>query len=254
MKNIFPIILISLFVFVSCKKTNVKNAVDISAIDTLQSNLVEVNEETIMENDTTLFDMLMITSYRIYEGQNPLAKLDNNWLDLYKQNGEFYIKKVDYSIENGYDECSGDSLKIINSSRKSLFFMDYKDVREGKLNKALFKEIDLQVGVKTKVSFNNTNYELKVEGIQDSSNSKNYKIILIDENKNEEVIAFEESMTDTYYKLIFAGDIDKDGKLDLIFEAPRHYEEKRIIILLSSKASPGKKLRKASDISESFDC
>ena len=43
--------------------------------------------------------------------------------------------------------------------------------------------------------------------------------------------------------LVFAGDLDGDGKLDLIFNATDHYNVSRPTLFLSSQAAPGKMLR-----------
>lgn len=44
--------------------------------------------------------------------------------------------------------------------------------------------------------------------------------------------------------MLFAGDIDGDGKLDFIFGANRDYEEDRALLFLSSKAENGEAVKK----------
>ncbi|MFC6096774.1 hypothetical protein ACFPVY_08955 [Flavobacterium qiangtangense] len=64
----------------------------------------------------------------------------------------------------------------------------------------------------------------------------------------------EESFNDTFVELLFAGDIDNDGKLDFIFGANRNYEEERVILFLSSKAEKENVVKKVSEIAIQFDC
>jgi len=42
--------------------------------------------------------------------------------------------------------------------------------------------------------------------------------------------------------LVFAGDLDRDGKLDLIFDVTDHYNVSRPVLFLSSQAGPGELL------------
>jgi hypothetical protein len=43
--------------------------------------------------------------------------------------------------------------------------------------------------------------------------------------------------------LLFIGDLDGDGKPDIILDAPSDYENKKIFLFLSSTAKDGKYLR-----------
>lgn len=45
--------------------------------------------------------------------------------------------------------------------------------------------------------------------------------------------------------LLFAGDLDQDGKLDLVFDTTDHYNVSRPTLFLSSQAGPGELLREA---------
>lgn len=114
--------------------------------------------------------------------------------------------------------------------------------------------------------FNNVTYALRAEGKILSSEVhvdgdkqevfkevENYKLYLTVGNK-EQLLLTEKSFNDTFVILLFAGDIDGDGKLDFIFEANRHYEEERVVLFLSSKAKSGEAVKKVSEIAIGFDC
>ena len=54
-------------------------------------------------------------------------------------------------------------------------------------------------------------------------------------------------------RLIFAGDLDRDGKLDLIFDTSDHYNVSRPTLFLSSQAKPGEQVGQAAQY-ESVGC
>jgi len=85
-------------------------------------------------------------------------------------------------------------------------------------------------------------------------NVENYKLYLKTANTEEQLIIAENNFNDTFVVLIFAGDIDRDGKLDFIFEANRDYEETRMLLFLSSDAGEHKTIRKAAEIAIQHDC
>ena len=58
---------------------------------------------------------------------------------------------------------------------------------------------------------------------------------------------------DAMPRLLFAGDLDRDGRLDLIFDITDHYNVSRPTLFLSSGAADGKPLRAAARY-ESVGC
>ena len=85
-------------------------------------------------------------------------------------------------------------------------------------------------------------------------NVENYKLYLTAGNNAEKLLLAESSFQDTFVRLLFAGDIDGDGKLDFVFSASRNYEEERAILFLSSKARNEEGVKKVSEIAVQFDC
>ena len=61
-------------------------------------------------------------------------------------------------------------------------------------------------------------------------------------------------MNGAYFRLLFAGDLDGDGKLDLVLSLPLHYENLRVVLFLSSCAPPDLQIGKASEIVDDFSC
>lgn len=267
-KFIFGIILAS--AFFSCNGSQEKKVEKNIGItnkgpvkDSFNDN--EIASDEGFKND---FDILLPRSYRTYEGKNPASSLTGNWIDLYEENGEYYLKKADFKIEKGFDECSGDSLKSIVPKNKTIVFMNYPELKSGKIKSLKLDKNKVWPKEKLSFKFNDIDYTLRGEGKvlseekRSTDNDKeevfkkveHYKLYLSIGNKAERLLLAEESFDDTFIELLFAGDVDGDGKLDLIFSANRNYEEERIILFLSSKAEKENVIKKVSEIAVQFDC
>ncbi len=231
--------------------------------DSVQEKEVVSEEE--FKND---FDILLPRSYRSYEGENSAGFLTKKWIDLYEQNGEYYLGKADFNIEKGFDECSGDSLVSIIAKNKTIIFMDYPSLKLGKIKSLKINKNKIWPAEKVTFTFNNSNYTLRAEGkvlsselVSTDENAEevfkkveNYKLYLAIGNTTEKLLLTEQSFNDTFVVLLFAGDIDDDGKLDFVFSANRDYEEERVILFLSSKAENSEVVKKVSEVAVQFDC
>jgi hypothetical protein len=267
-KIVVGIVLISiLFSCKDAKEIKTEKTIEVSekpvGKDSIQEKEVVSDEE--FKND---FDILLPRSYRSYEGGNPAASLTKTWIDLYELNGEYYLGKVDFKIEKGFDECSGDSLISIIPKNKSIIFIDYPSLKLGKIKSLKINKDKIWPTEKVTYTFNNINYILRAEGKVLSSEMvstddnkeevfkkvENYKLYLTSGNTTEKLLLTEQSFNDTFVVLLFAGDIDGDGKLDFVFSANRDYEEERVILFLSSKAKSGEAIKKVSEIAVQFDC
>ncbi|MBF4486387.1 hypothetical protein [Flavobacterium sp. CSZ] len=269
MKNfVFGIVLVT--VLFSCngskeKKVERKTVIANKAIvkDTLRENEITSDEE--FKSD---FEILLPRSYRTYDKMNPASSLTKNWIELYEDNGEYFLGKADFKIEKGFDECSGDSLQSIISKKKTVVFINYPELKVGKIKSLKIEEDKIWPKEKLSFTFNNDVYTLRAEGkvlstekrsLDDNKEEiykkvENYKLFLKTNNGPEKLLLQVETFNDTFVELLFAGDIDNDGKLDFIFGANRDYEETRVMLFLSSKAENEEPVKKVSEIAVQFDC
>jgi hypothetical protein len=269
MKNfVFGIVLAA--VLFSCKESKEKKVEKTSGVTHKSTVKDSVGDFKIIaakevKND---FDILLPRSYRSYNGSNAASSLTTKWIDLYEENGEYYLGKADFKIEKGFDECSGDSLKSILPKNKTIIFMDDPELKIGKIKSLKIEKDKIWPKEKLTYTFNNVNYAFRAEGkvlseeknVADDGkeevfkNVAHYKLYLKIGDGAEKLLLTEESFSDTFVELIFAGDIDGDGNLDLIFSANTNYEEERVILFLSSKDKNEKGMKKASEIAVQFDC
>lgn len=269
MKNfIFGIILVSiLFSCNGSKEKNIKKTVSVTNKTPVKDSINEgeiVSEEE-FKND---FDILIPRSYRTYDHLNPVSSLTKNWMELDENNGEYFLGKADFEIEKGFDECTGDSLKSISPKNKTIIFMDYPQLKVGKVKSLKINKARIWPKEKVAYTFNGVTYTFRAEGkvlsefkVASDDNAEeifknvsHYKLYLTIGNGAEKLLLAEESFQDTFVELLFAGDIDGDGKLDFVFGANRNYEEERVILFLSSKAENDEVVKKVSEIAVQFDC
>lgn len=213
------------------------------------------------------FEILLPNEYRDWENKNPSSKLNQNWQELYQKGGKYYLDKADYTIKKGYSECSGDSTRIIQSKRKTLLFINDSNLNSGELYSKIINKNKVWPKEKILFSYKNIEYKIRAEGeiisseevhsdkgLEFYANVKNYKLYISTNNNFESLFLEELGFNDTFVKLLFVGDIDSDGKLDFIFEANRDYEEERVILYLSSKATQTEIIKKVGEIAIQFDC
>ena len=266
-------LLLFIFLIVSCKdkkeEINLQNSTKKEVINVNNDTpKIVVKDSEITNNSEVVFNTLLPTSYRIGENDDPTKQLSNEWFDLFEKDGKYYLEKANYTISKGYDECVGVDTKAIESKRNTLLLLDYKKLTTGKVDNLLISKKHIWPKENVSFDFKNTTYTLRgvgdVKSTENRTNDKeeneiwntveNYKLYIKTSDTNEQLILSEDSFSDTFVVLVFVGDIDRDGKLDFIFEANRNYEEKRVILFLSSEADADKAIKKVSEISVQFDC
>lgn len=266
-KSVFGFILIS--ILFSCKNTKEeksgKNTVITKDTVIVASESKNAASEEEFKNE---FDILIPQSYRTYDNQNPVTALNEKWIELYQENDEYFLGKSNFKIEKGYSECSGDSVLSILPKKKVLLLMDYPELKTGKVKTVKIEEDKIWPKEKLNFTFGNLNYTLRGEGkvlseeqvstdddkIEIFKKVEDYKLYLTVGSNPEKLLLTEMSFNDTFVELLFAGDIDGDGKLDFVFGANRNYEEERVILFLSSKAENGDSVKKVSETAVQFDC
>lgn len=263
--------IVAALVLVSCgnskKPKEEKKAAVIEKVSEKPIDKPVVEKETDEEEKEADLEILLPSTYRDWEGKNPTSQLTKTWTDLYQKNGKYYLGKVDFTLENGYSECSGDSTKSIETKTQTLLLIKNPDLQQGEINAVKLSKTKIWPGQKMTFKFNNVTYQLRAEGDVLSSYKahtdtgeelfrvvKNYKLYISAAGIPESLFLTEESFNDTFTELLFIGDIDRDGKPDLVIRSNRDYEEERALLFLSSQAGKGQIISKAGEIAIQFDC
>lgn len=267
MKKFFYFAFITLL---ACKNDpKISEQVDVKKSDSTAKTSVgdTVKKDSVVALDKNI-KILIPRSYRNWDKNNRANDLNNNWTELYSKNGKYFLDKANYKIEKSYDECSGDSTKIIIPKNETLLYINTANIPLGNINSLAIKKNKIWPKEKINFLFNNTEYTLRADGEVLSSeqvtseegqselyqNVKNYKLFISTKNSPERLLLNIENFNDTFVKLLFVGDIDQDGKLDFVFDASRDYEEERLILYLSSPAKNGNLVKEVAEIAVQFDC
>lgn len=222
-----------------------------------QSDVVEIGE----------IEILLPMNYRDQEDGNQASVLTKNWLALVQKNGKFHLEKAKYTAERGYDGCTGDSTINIETKNKAILLLENSGLKEGEVNSVKLTKTMIWPKEKLSFTFENQQYTLRAKGKVLSSEQveterglelfqrvEQYELFLSSDSKNETLVIEQESFNDTFIELLFVGDLDRDGKPDILLRANKDYEEERVILYLSSKAKGTQLLKKASEIAVQFDC
>lgn len=227
------------------------------------SNSIEtVSKKDIVSNrnqKSSSIEILLPFTYRLFEGDNPTKKMNNNWLDLYCVEGEYFIDNVRYSIIKDKDECSGLDTRTIESKRKTLLFINNVKLLKGKIQSLAISKDILFPDEQISFDFASKHYILRAEGTQRDSTCNqyclyDYKIFIKVNDGSEQLILTADHFEDSIYSLLFVGDLDGDGKLDFVFDTHQNYEVKSASLFLSSKAESGDLVKMVAEININFDC
>jgi hypothetical protein len=96
-------------------------------------------------------------------------------------------------------------------------------------------------------------YQLKVAGSEDAEECwkdgmpKNAKLVLTKGNSSQVLYTLEECGSDPFWYLLWAGDLDSDGKLDLYVNVTQHYNISERKLFLSSQADEGQLVQEVAE-------
>jgi len=216
-------------------------------------------KEKFKKNSTKiLFHGCYQDSYR----KEYIDDLNSKWLHLYKRDHKYYLTNPIFTKKRSYNECTGDSLNCLSSSKETILFIKRPSIKNdiSKINSINIPKDVIWSGEEFSFEFNNQNYTLKASGNFPNLNTvnhhdfkKDYTLTIQSGGKSE--IMFQQNIfEDTVPKIIFIGDIDGDNKPDIIIDSPRNYEESRKILFLSSDAKDNKLIEKSAEMSFGFSC
>jgi hypothetical protein len=229
------------------------------------NTLLKSESQSKSEFDTT-YTVIIPTTYRV-EYFDPTKYLTKQWMQLYEQNGEYFIDYAQYSFKKGMDECALMQTKTIESKRNTVVYFKSNTCTPGKIEHLALDNKDVlpTKGVtcekdNSNLQFNSWKY-LKPDILENSDNWSDYEDIRINfsmwqgdvELGNQPLFRMNEC-NDGYVTVKFIGDIDRDGKLDIIMHFAEHYEEETYIVYLSTLAKKGELVGELGRITRIFDC
>lgn len=264
----------ALLLFLSCqnigskpRQQNVMSAADYTKPDSLSSATNAFASENSIAPELLEGKTMLTGTYRLWEdADDPTLLIDTTWLEIFAKGEDVDIKPLSFLIENGFDDCAGVNTKSIKTENKTILFIQPGRLKAGiKSAVSISKEL-LWPGVNTTFKCHGVEYTLAGKGTINGSETytddadqtyafhsvSNYSLQLTGPQGNIFTLVDEESFNDTFIELLFVGDLDGDNLPDFIISAPRHYEEERTLLILSTDISNGRV--KAYEAARQFDC
>lgn len=186
--------------------------------------------------------------------------IDDTWVQLYKKGQKYYLSKAEYTIGKEWDEIIGDSVSTLTSKRKVLLYINHLPSKMGKVNSvdlhiaanSFLNSFYLKPGTTLRFTFEGKHYELKTkEKVFTKHGNQSYEGVIL---LNGKQIVRRTNLDKVDFSLMFAGDIDGDGKLDLVFNLSGEFGEVYVALYLSSCALPGQQVRKVSEVVDDYGC
>lgn len=223
-------------------------------------------------------EILLPTQYRKKSTGYPKGIKGKEWYEFFKEenSGKWKIGRVDLKISYGRDECVGEDVMIILSINENaiLFFTSFDGMSDTILTfaegKYLFPEHPFSF------TFERKEYELIPEGFCLDGNNELISSEVIKSQSIDELIdqtsinkfqlffrvggekpfkiAEIENIESANPKLVWAGDLNRDGLPDVILDLRDFYETQHLFVFLSDKNDLERPLKKLADLRVVNDC
>lgn len=187
----------------------------------------------------------------------------NNWYALVNKDGKYTMQMADIHIEPAYDvivdenesDKTGWAVTSDGHGEPIMHFTGKKYFKEGDVNNIQMRDSIIKAGDTICFRFNNREYCLFATGhypqkIADSSyyymQIVNYKLYIQLRDKHStttQLIYAVPRFDDSFPEILFIGDIDHDGKPDILMDAASHYNVFNPILYISSEAAQSKLLK-----------
>ncbi len=189
-----------------------------------------------------------------FHGEEVGAQTGEKWLGLTIADGESMLLSYQLTVEavndllvDEPDQKTGKKVSV-DLPLEPLFLLDADWISAGPVQtvfKGNYEQAMARVSpVRLKLA--DTSYELKMIGPKDGEKCsddalpKNVQLVLVSGEATQVLYSLEECGNDPRWFLIWAGDLDGDGKLDLYLNVSQHYNVSEKKLFLSSEAGEGR--------------
>ena len=281
MKANFTLLLFFLFILSSCNnkpKVVEEEVVYLDSASSVPTDTIpkQENDENTIGNEELediYLENLSYRNIRIFEPRayeytdniKELFKVMKPLKGLVKKGNAYVMKNCKITKTNIFDSECNDVPFIeptLDIRENILFLFENLSAKEKDNMTTAFADFKFWANRKKEFTFNGIPYSLESEGTVLSSsesdeeyfeNIRNYKLYFKSGNKSQCIIQMK-YFVDTITEIRYIGDIDDDGKPDLIISSPDHYESNRILLFLSSMAEGDDLIKLVSITADSFGC
>ena len=176
----------------------------------------------------------------------------DTWVGIFINNDGYYLKKcllkttrcIDDTMEEDSTEKTGWNINTTEKDSSILLISGLSNLQTGRISTLNLSQKQLLPNESMRVQFLGKTYRLYATGIkqQDKNNPteyqiSNYKLYISTIKKGQQITTLlvkEGSFDDAMITILFGGDIDKDGFLDLLIDTSNHYNAESPTLFLSS--------------------
>lgn len=218
----------------------------------------ESNEEYEWEENYDAKFKIKLLETGEFHGDEVKAKSGETWLGLFKQGDSFSLLSTNIKVKRVFDviiddeekgEKTGKGVSVTRKNQPIFLLKNADFLKQGKI-KTVFYEFEksedsegiwVDNNFNQMFSLNAARYNLLVTTKKEKGSwiDETSKLVLSD-GKTEQIIYSQKRCDDCMWRLIWAGDLDKDGKLDLYLDLHDHYNVMQRRLFLSSQAEEGK--------------
>jgi len=196
-----------------------------------------------------------------FHGDEISAKTGQQWLGLYVTERGAMLRYLRLRVTTVFDDVTDYGTKkktgkrvSVHSSREPLFLLSRTPMLKAGPVISVFEEktnfdrtlekspVHLKLGKKS--------YVLRVVGptkgselCRDNAFPRNARLVLISGKSAQTLYSLDDCGNDPSWYLLWAGDLDRDGKLDLYVNVTQHYDVSERRLFLSSTAVKGKPMK-----------
>lgn len=177
-----------------------------------------------------------------------------NWIGLFKNNDSIYLSSTTISLAKVHDPVLDDDeniktgweVKTSINDTAILLFTNKDSVTKRNIRPAALAKDHVYPGESIRFTYLGTQYTLyatgqmkKIPGSEEYPEITNYRLYLkaVKEGKEiKQLLVAQPDFSDAFITILFAGDIDNDGKIDLIIDTSYHYNAEAPTLYLSKPA------------------
>ncbi len=214
--------------------------------------LASVLALTCIASSARASDIIEIT---VYHNDELKASSGLTWMGLFPTTaGQFEIKPAivtvtlvrDQIVDEPKGKKTGKKVTVAGKVEPLFLVNQVPALKAGKVStSANFSKERMDIGQELKLNVGAKQSTLTVNGKKkDQEWRSEYNIVLESGGIKQVVYERKEVSDSSFPSLLWAGDLDGDGKIDLIMDATSNYNVRDLALFLSSRAKPGKLVEK----------
>ncbi len=196
-----------------------------------------------------------------FHGDQVSARTGERWLGLHVSEHGSLLLQYRLSVEAVHDgivdedeeQKTGKAVSVDLPLKPSFLVKGSIVLREGPVTTILEGEKALEKASPLSLSLAEHSYVLKIVGAEDKEKCSeqllpmNAKLVLASGDSAQVLYSLQECGNDAGWILLWAGDLDRDGKLDLYVSVNQHYNVSERRLFLSSSAADGQLVKEVAD-------